>query len=63
MSVEQACRAMIERRRWMDPVRNCEVWISAVEIRGSVELSWGNPDRPNACWVWASELEKHGVKA
>lgn len=63
MDLETACRAMIERRKWMDPVRNCEIWISAVECRGSVEISWGDSDRPKACWIWASELVKHGVSA
>lgn len=55
MTVAKACEAMLSGRRFWDSVLSCEVWITAVEIGGSVEISRGDPARPHAVWVHLGE--------
>lgn len=63
MTVEQACQAMIEGRRFDDETRGRLVWITAVEYRGAIELSYGDTDRPRAFWIHLREAEQYGVVA
>ena len=55
MTIADACEAMLNGRRFWDAIRECEVWITAVEIGGSVEISRGNPENPHAVWVHLGE--------
>lgn len=63
MTVAQACEAMLSARRFKDPTRDREVWITAVEVGGSIELSWGDPHRPRAFWIHLGEAEIYGVRS
>ena len=64
MTVKEACEAMLEGTRFLD-YRGRVIWISAVEKGGSVEISYGDIDRPKAVWVSLSDSEKYfgGVMA
>lgn len=60
MTIEQACKAMMERKKFWDSERNRVCWISAVECRGSVEISFGDDERPRAVWLWLHEASRFG---
>lgn len=61
MNLRQACQAMIDGRKFFDSNRNRFVWITAVEIGGSIELSYGDEFRPKAVWIWLQEANRFGV--
>lgn len=56
MTLKEACEAMLAGKRFRDQTRDRVVWISAVECRGSVEISYGDDDRPRAVWLWLNQL-------
>jgi hypothetical protein len=58
MTVKEACEAMLEGTRFIDH-RGREIWITAVEHRGAVEISYGDPERPRAVWVSLVESDKY----
>lgn len=57
MTVREACEAMLSGERFTAQDGR-EFWISAVEIGGSVEISYGDPERPRAVWIWLGDAEK-----
>jgi hypothetical protein len=58
MTIEEACQAMLRGERFTAQDGR-EFWITAVEIGGSVEISYGDPNRPRAVWIYLKDSVKY----